>query len=122
MNYKFKCIFEVFLMNCHIFLRTFYDFSYKSEILTADFSIFSLLKAHLEFKKYTVRVGSDRPTSGDDALFNIKQAKNFLLVLTDESLHGCIGDDECNNWMHKVTVVHRTDGVSTKAVTVVFCR
>lgn len=68
--------------------------------------IFSLLKAHLEFKKYTVRVGSDSSTLddyNDDTLFIIKQAKNFLLVLTDESLQKCIGDDECKNLMHKVT-------------------
>lgn len=35
-------------------------------------------------------------------LQSIKQAKNFLLVLTPKSLDRCIGDHECKDWVHKV--------------------
>jgi hypothetical protein len=39
----------------------------------------------------------------DENLLNsVKLAKNFILVLTPSSLDRCMGDDEQNDWVHKV--------------------
>lgn len=34
-------------------------------------------------------------------LKNIQAAKHFVLVLTPNALQKCIGDDQCNDWVHK---------------------
>lgn len=36
-------------------------------------------------------------------LKNIEQATNFVLVLSDSALERCIGDDECKDWVHRVS-------------------
>lgn len=40
----------------------------------------------------------------DNGLLNsIRQAKNFVLVLTPDALHRCIDDNECKDWVHRVS-------------------
>lgn len=34
-------------------------------------------------------------------LKNIQAAKHFILVLTPQALHRCLGDDDCSDWVHK---------------------
>jgi len=43
----------------------------------------------------------------NNLLQSIKQAKNFILVLTPKSLDRCIGDNECKDWVHKVMNVNK---------------
>ena len=38
----------------------------------------------------------------ENLLMNIKLAKHFLLVLTNNALDRCIGDSERQDWVHKV--------------------
>lgn len=39
---------------------------------------------------------------GNNLVNHLKQAKNFVLVLTQSSLDRCVSDNECNDWVHKV--------------------
>lgn len=39
---------------------------------------------------------------GHNLVKHLKHAKNFVLVLTQSALDRCVGDDECNDWVHKV--------------------
>lgn len=65
----------------------------------------SLLKVHLQLKGFSVFIDIERLEAGkfdSNVLSSIKQAKNFLLVLTPNALDRCRGDDECKDWVHKV--------------------
>ncbi|XP_025192617.1 sterile alpha and TIR motif-containing protein 1-like [Melanaphis sacchari] len=67
----------------------------------------SLLKVYLEIRNYRVFIDVVRLKNGHfghNLLKNLKQAKNFVLVLTQNSLDRCIGDNECNDWIHKEIV------------------
>lgn len=73
--------------------------------LKLNFVIFSLLKVHLQLRGYSVFIDVERLEAGkfdNNLLQSIKQAKNFLLVLTPKSLDRCIGDNDCKDWVHKV--------------------
>jgi len=62
---------------------------------------------HLQLRGYSVFIDVERLEAGkfdNNLLQSIKQAKNFLLVLTPKSLDRCVGDNECKDWVHKVTV------------------
>lgn len=40
----------------------------------------------------------------DNGLLNsIRQAKNFVLVLTPNALERCVDDNECKDWVHRVS-------------------
>lgn len=39
---------------------------------------------------------------GNNLVNHLKRAKNFVLILTQSSLDRCVGDNECNDWVHKV--------------------
>lgn len=41
----------------------------------------------------------------ENLLMNIRLAKHFLLVLTPSALDRCIGDDEQQDWIHKVRYI-----------------
>lgn len=42
----------------------------------------------------------------DNGLLNsIRQAKNFVLVLTPNALERCVEDNDCKDWVHRVSVV-----------------
>ena len=70
------------------------------------FSPCSLLKVHLHLRTFTVFIDVERLEAGkfdNNLLQSIRQAKNFLLVLTPNALDRCIGDVECKDWVHRVS-------------------
>lgn len=65
-----------------------------------------LLQVHLQLRGFSVFIDVERLEAGkfDNGLLNsIRQAKNFVLVLTPEALHRCIEDVECKDWVHRVS-------------------
>ncbi|XP_063841948.1 NAD(+) hydrolase sarm1-like isoform X3 [Scylla paramamosain] len=67
----------------------------------------SLLKVDLQLRDFSVFIDVERLRAGkfDNNLLNsIRQAKNFLLVLTQNALDRCIGDTECKDWVHREIV------------------
>ncbi|XP_034658729.1 sterile alpha and TIR motif-containing protein 1 isoform X3 [Drosophila subobscura] len=67
----------------------------------------SLLKVHLQLRGFSVFIDVERLEAGkfDNGLLNsIRQAKNFVLVLTPDALHRCIADEECKDWVHREIV------------------
>lgn len=75
-------------------------------ILPYSFLHFSLLKVHMQLKEFSVFIDVERLEAGkfDNNLLNsIRQARNFLLVLTPNALDRCIGDNECKDWVHRVS-------------------
>lgn len=59
----------------------------------------------MQLKEFSVFIDVERLEAGkfDNNLLNsIRQAKNFLLVLTPNALDRCIGDTECKDWVHRV--------------------
>lgn len=39
----------------------------------------------------------------NNLLQSIRQAKHFILVLTPRALDRCVRDDECKDWVHRVS-------------------
>ncbi|KAK4307576.1 hypothetical protein Pmani_020660 [Petrolisthes manimaculis] len=73
----------------------------------------SLLKVHMQLKEFSVFIDVERLEAGkfDNNLLNsIRQAKNFLLVLTPNALDRCIGDNECKDWVHREIVAALQSG------------
>nr|XP_018900364.1 PREDICTED: sterile alpha and TIR motif-containing protein 1 isoform X3 [Bemisia tabaci] len=67
----------------------------------------SLLKVHLQVRNFTAFIDVEKLEAGkfDNNLLNsIRQARHFLLILTPNALHRCIGDTECKDWVHKEIV------------------
>ncbi|XP_026847980.1 sterile alpha and TIR motif-containing protein 1 isoform X2 [Drosophila persimilis] len=67
----------------------------------------SLLKVHLQLRGFSVFIDVERLEAGkfDNGLLNsIRQAKNFVLVLTPDALHRCIADEDCKDWVHREIV------------------
>lgn len=73
------------------------------------FSVFcSLLKVHLQLRGFSVFLDIDRLRAGkfdENLLMNIRLAKHFLLVLTPCALDRCMGDDDQQDWIHKVCAI-----------------
>lgn len=70
-------------------------------------NFFSLLKVHLQLRGFTVFLDIEKLAAGrfDDRLLNsVKQARNFILVLTPGALERCIHDDLNKDWVHRVSV------------------
>ena len=68
----------------------------------------SLLKVHLTLRGFSVFIDVERLEAGkfDNNLLNsIRQAKNFILVLTPSALDRCIEDYDQKDWVHKVSDV-----------------
>lgn len=66
----------------------------------------SLLKVHLQLRGFTVFIDVERLEAGkfdNNLLQSIRQAKFFLLVLTPNALERCISDNECKDWVHRVS-------------------
>ncbi|XP_055862098.1 uncharacterized protein LOC106066421 [Biomphalaria glabrata] len=64
----------------------------------------SLLKVHLQLRGFTVFIDIEKLRAGkfDESLLeSVKQAKNFIIVLTPNSLDRCIGDSEKKDWVHR---------------------
>lgn len=67
----------------------------------------SLLKVYLEIRDYRVFIDVVRLKNGyfgHNLLEHLKRAKNFVLVLTKNSLDKCVGDNRCHDWVHKEIV------------------
>ncbi|XP_065358991.1 NAD(+) hydrolase sarm1 isoform X2 [Calliphora vicina] len=67
----------------------------------------SLLKVHLQLRGFSVFIDVERLEAGkfDNGLLNsIRQAKNFVLVLTPNALERCVEDNECKDWVHREIV------------------
>lgn len=68
--------------------------------------LYSLLKVHLELKGFKVFLDIEKLTAGrfdNKLLDSIKQAKHFILVLTDGALEKCRNDDFNKDWVHRVS-------------------
>ncbi|ESO97457.1 hypothetical protein LOTGIDRAFT_114826 [Lottia gigantea] len=67
----------------------------------------SLLKVHLQLRGFSVFLDIDRLRAGkfdENLLLSIKLSRNFVLILTPESLDRCIGDAEREDWVHREIV------------------
>ncbi|CAI6366813.1 unnamed protein product [Macrosiphum euphorbiae] len=67
----------------------------------------SLIKVYLEIRGYQVFIDVVKLENGhfgNNLVNHLKQAKNFVLVLTQSSLDRCVSDNECNDWVHKEIV------------------
>ncbi|XP_041977873.1 NAD(+) hydrolase sarm1 isoform X2 [Aricia agestis] len=67
----------------------------------------SLLKVHLQLRGFTVFIDVERLEAGkfdNNLLQSIRQAKNFLLVLTPNALDRCKDDNEQKDWVHREIV------------------
>ncbi|XP_014370450.2 NAD(+) hydrolase sarm1 isoform X2 [Papilio machaon] len=67
----------------------------------------SLLKVHLQLRGFTVFIDVERLEAGkfdNNLLQSIRQAKNFLLVLTPNALERCKHDTEQKDWVHREIV------------------
>ncbi|XP_036338026.1 NAD(+) hydrolase sarm1 isoform X3 [Rhagoletis pomonella] len=67
----------------------------------------SLLKVHLQLRGFSVFIDVERLEAGkfDNGLLNsIRQAKNFVLVLTPNALQRCLDDEEGKDWVHREIV------------------
>ncbi|KAG1686944.1 Sterile alpha and TIR motif-containing protein 1 [Nymphon striatum] len=64
----------------------------------------SLLKVHLQLRGFSVFIDVERLEAGkfdNNLLQSIRQAKNFILVLTPNALDRCVGDVDCKDWVHR---------------------
>ena len=69
------------------------------------FSLFSLLKVHLQLRGYSVFLDIERLNAGkfdEGLLTSIAQSKSFILVLTQDALERCIDDSQRKDWVHRV--------------------
>ncbi|XP_049867414.1 NAD(+) hydrolase sarm1 isoform X3 [Pectinophora gossypiella] len=67
----------------------------------------SLLKVHLQLRGFTVFIDVERLEAGkfdNNLLQSIRQAKHFLLVLTQNALDRCKHDNEQKDWVHREIV------------------
>lgn len=67
---------------------------------------FSLLKVHLQVRNFSVFIDVEKLEAGkfdNNLLQSIKQASNFILVLTPNALDRCLNDVECKDWVHRVS-------------------
>uniref|UniRef100_A0A2S2PRL6 Sterile alpha and TIR motif-containing protein 1 n=1 Tax=Schizaphis graminum TaxID=13262 RepID=A0A2S2PRL6_SCHGA len=67
----------------------------------------SLIKNYLGIRNYRVFIDVVRLENGNfghNLLNHLRQAKNFVLILTQGALDRCVGDNECNDWVHKEIV------------------
>lgn len=65
-------------------------------------------QVHLQLRGFSVFIDVERLEAGkfDNGLLNsIRQAKNFVLVLTPDALHRCINDEDCKDWVHRVSIL-----------------
>lgn len=63
----------------------------------------------MQLREFSVFIDVERLKAGkfDNNLLNsIRQAKNFLLVLTENALDRCVGDTECKDWVHRVSLIY----------------
>lgn len=64
------------------------------------------VQVHLQLRGFSVFIDVERLEAGkfDNGLLNsIRQAKNFVLVLTPNALQRCVDDDDGKDWVHRVS-------------------
>ena len=67
----------------------------------------SLLKVLLQMRGFSTFIDIERLEAGKfdcNLISSIKQAKNFILVLTPNALDRCINDTDCKDWVHREIV------------------
>ena len=65
-----------------------------------------MLKVHLQLRGFSVFLDIEKLRAGkfDDNLLNsVRNARNFVLVLTPNSLDRCCGDADQKDWVHRVS-------------------
>ncbi|GFR69173.1 sterile alpha and TIR motif-containing protein 1 [Elysia marginata] len=75
----------------------------------------SLLKVHLQLRGFTVFIDIERLRAGkfDESLLeSVRQARNFIIVLTANSLDRCMGDEERKDWVHKEITAAIESGIN----------
>ena len=68
--------------------------------------ICSLLKVHLQIRGLTVFLDIEKLKAGkfdDNLLNNVRNARNFILVLSPGCLDRCFNDDNNKDWVHRVS-------------------
>ncbi|KAL8569857.1 hypothetical protein ACOMHN_038550 [Nucella lapillus] len=81
----------------------------------------SLLKVHLQLRGFSVFIDVERLMAGkfDERLLeSVQQAAYVVLVLTNNALDRCIGDDHREDWIHKEVAVALEAGVTVIPVMV----
>lgn len=61
----------------------------------------------MQLRGFSVFIDVERLEAGkfDNGLLNsIRQAKNFVLVLTPNALQRCVDDDDGKDWVHRVSI------------------
>lgn len=67
----------------------------------------SLLKVHLQLRGFSVFLDIEKLRAGkfdDNLLDSVRNARNFILVLTPSSLERCFGDSDHKDWVHREVV------------------
>lgn len=67
----------------------------------------SLINVSLCLRGYSVFIDVNRLSSGkfdENLLINIRKARNFLLILSANALDRCVGDNENQDWLHRVSM------------------
>lgn len=67
---------------------------------------FSLLKVHLYLHGFSAFIDVEKLEAGkfeDKLIQSVVSARNFVLVLSSGSLDKCMGDNDCKDWVHKVS-------------------
>ncbi|XP_006817002.1 NAD(+) hydrolase SARM1-like [Saccoglossus kowalevskii] len=67
----------------------------------------SLLKVHLQLRGFTVFIDVEKLEAGkfdNNLLSSVKNAKNFVLVLSPNALDRCINDSDQKDWVHREIV------------------
>ncbi|GFO08649.1 sterile alpha and tir motif-containing protein 1 [Plakobranchus ocellatus] len=75
----------------------------------------SLLKVHLQLRGFTVFIDIERLRAGkfDESLLeSVRQARNFIIVLTANALDRCMGDEERKDWVHKEITAAIESGIN----------
>ena len=75
-------------------------------IIQVLFMFCSLLKVHLQLRGFSVFLDIEKLRAGkfdDNLLLSIRNAKHFILVLTQNALDRCQDDNDKKDWVHRVS-------------------
>ncbi|KAM5215631.1 NAD(+) hydrolase SARM1 isoform 2-T2 [Hipposideros larvatus] len=80
----------------------------------------SLLKVYLQLRDFSVFIDVEKLEAGkfeDKLIQSIKDAENFVLVLSAGALDKCMQDHDCKDWVHKEIVTALEEGKNIVPVT-----
>ncbi|XP_035198740.1 LOW QUALITY PROTEIN: NAD(+) hydrolase SARM1 [Oxyura jamaicensis] len=80
----------------------------------------SLLKVHLQLHGFSVFIDVEKLEAGkfeDKLIQSVLSARNFVLVLSPNTLDKCMADPECKDWVHKEIVTALNSGKNIVPVT-----